>query len=79
MLRSRRRPRTCRRSAIATSDAGLAEATERKLTDWLMQSTRDELRARDYPAEFAASCNVTFTTHEEIVRMTGGNYYYYFR
>lgn len=69
----------CHVCYVFETDAGLASATERKLTDWLVKSTREELLARDYPREFAALCDVSFTTHEEIVRTTGGNYYHYFR
>jgi hypothetical protein len=64
---------------VFETDAGLALARERKLTDWLDEQTRRELEERQYPATGLAEFTVRFCTHEEILRKTGGDYYHFFR
>ena len=64
---------------VFESDAGLALARERKLTDWLDAQTRRELAGRQHPATGLAEFTVRFCTHEEILRKTGGDYYQFFR
>jgi hypothetical protein len=63
---------------VLETDADLAFARERQLTDWLERATRAELAARGYPVDKIAAFNVWFATHEDIVRKTGGDYHLYF-
>lgn len=64
---------------VFETDAGLAHAEARKLTDWLDNATREELLARGYPRDAIDGFAVRFTTHEVIVREAGGDYHAYFR
>ncbi len=64
---------------VFETDAGLAQAEARKLTDWLANATREELLARGYPRDAIDGFSVRFTTHEMIVREAGGDYHTYFQ
>ncbi len=68
----------CHCCYVFETDADLAFARERKLTDWLDRETREQLVSTGCPQHFADQMRVTFTTHEDIVRKTGGDYRIYF-
>ena len=50
----------------------------RQLTDWLTEATKHQLLLHGYPAEVIDHFDVSFVSHEEIVRKAGGNYHHYF-
>ena len=68
----------CHCCYVFETDADLAFARERKLTDWLDRETREQLVSTGCPQHFADQMRVTFTTHEDVVRKTGGDYRIYF-
>ncbi len=61
------------------TDADLAAAKESGLTTTIEQRTREELSDAGYPANGVTKMMVSFTTHEEIERETGGDYWSYFK
>jgi hypothetical protein len=63
---------------VFETDADLALATGRQLTDWLTEATRHQLLLHGYPAHVIDHFDVSFVSHEEIVRKAGGNYHHYF-
>jgi hypothetical protein len=63
---------------VLETDADLAFAREHRLTDWLETKTREELAAHGFPKRGIAGFRIWFTTHEDIVRKTGGDYHIYF-
>ncbi len=63
---------------VFETDADLALATGRQLTDWLTEATKHQLLLHGYPAHVIDHFDVSFVSHEEIVRKAGGNYHHYF-
>jgi hypothetical protein len=63
---------------VFETDADMAFAKEHKLTDWLEDRTRHELVATGVPEHIANRFRATYTSHEDIVRKTGGDYRMYF-
>jgi hypothetical protein len=63
---------------VFETDADMAFAKERKLTDWLEDRTRYELVFTGVPEHIANKFRATYTSHEDIVRKTGGDYRIYF-
>ncbi len=68
----------CHCCYVFETDAGLAFAKEHGLTDWLVRETREQLVSTGCAQSFADLIRVSFTTHEDIVRKTGGDYRIYF-
>ena len=63
---------------VFETDADMAFAKERKLTDWLEDRTRHELLFTGVPEHIAKRFRASYTTHEDVVRKTGGDYRMYF-
>jgi hypothetical protein len=63
---------------VFETDADLAFAKERQLTDWLDRETREQLAYNGCPKWIVDKFHVSFTTHEDIVREAGGDYRIYF-
>ncbi len=63
---------------VFETDADMAFAKENKLTDWLDDRTRHELVRTGVPEHIANRFRATYTSHEDIVRKTGGDYRIYF-
>lgn len=63
---------------VFETDADMAFAKERKLTDWLEDRTRHELVLAGVPEHIADRFRATCTSHEDIVRKSGGDYRTYF-
>ena len=63
---------------VFETDADMAFAKEYKLTDWLEDRTRHELGFTGVPQHIADRFRATFTSHEDVVRKTGGDYRMYF-
>ena len=63
---------------VFETDADMAFAKAHKLTDWLEDRTRYELVFAGVPEHIASRFRATYTSHEDIVRKTGGDYRIYF-
>ena len=63
---------------VFETDADLAFAKERQLTDWLERESRQQLVLTGVPERVASKFRASYTTHEDIVRKTGGDYRMYF-
>ncbi|MBX9844105.1 MAG: hypothetical protein K2Z80_20085 [Xanthobacteraceae bacterium] len=63
---------------VFETDADMAFAKEHRLTDWLEERTRKELVLTGVPEHIANRFRASYTTHEDIVRKTGGDYRIYF-
>ena len=61
------------------TDADWDAAKRSGLTTTIEQQTRQELAEAGYPANGCTEMMVSFTSHEEIERETGGNYWRYFK
>jgi hypothetical protein len=68
----------CHCCFVFETDADLAFAKERGLTDWLDRTSREQLVFNGCPKHIADKFHVSFTTHEDVVRKTGGDYRMYF-
>jgi predicted NAD/FAD-binding protein len=68
----------CHCTYVFETDADLAFARERQWTDWLDRTTREQLARNGTPKHLVDKFRVSFTTHEDIVRKTGGDYRMYF-
>ena len=63
---------------VFETDADMAFAKEHKLTDSLEERTRYELVFTGVPEHIANRFRASYTSHEDIVRKTGGDYRIYF-
>jgi hypothetical protein len=68
----------CHCCFVFETDADLAFAKERGLTDWLEKTSREQLVFNGCPKHIADRFHVSYTTHEDVVRKTGGDYRMYF-
>jgi hypothetical protein len=63
---------------VFETDADMAFAKAHKLTDWLEDRTRHELVFTGVPQHIADRFRASCTSHEDIMRRTGGDYRIYF-
>jgi hypothetical protein len=63
---------------VLETDADLAFARDRELTGRLERDSREQLVLNGCPKHIAERLRVSFTTHEDVVRKTGGDYRLYF-
>jgi hypothetical protein len=61
------------------TDSDWEAAKQSGLTNAIEQQTRKELADAGYPLSGVAEMMVCFTSHEDIERETGGNYWSYFK